>query len=286
MIIIIIYYLLIIFVFYQKKAVIALLIVLFIHHNINSIIHEDIMTFLDVKEGDSIVLKSNNHLSLIDTGGSSYTEYSSEIVKYIKSLGISKIDNLFLTHGDLDHLGSSYELINKIKINKVLFNNNEYNDNEKELIKRLNKKNIKYQKINSYSYKINDYSIIVRSYNLNTENDSSMMFMIKYNNIKILLMGDATTISERYLLNGYNLSNYNILKIGHHGSKTSTGISFYNAIKPDISIISVGDSNIYHLPNYEIIERIKDSKIYQTDKDGSITLKIKNNKAKIERCSP
>ena len=91
---IIIYYSLIILFFYKKKYLIILIIVLFIHHNINYLIKDNIITFLDVKEGDAIVLKNGNTLSLIDNGGSAYTEYSDEIIKYIKSLGISKINNM------------------------------------------------------------------------------------------------------------------------------------------------------------------------------------------------
>ena len=286
MILIIIYYIIIWLVLFNKKYLIILVITLFIHNNVNKIIKEEIITFLDVNEGDSIVLKENNHLVLIDTGGSKNYEYSKDISKYIKSLGISKIDKLFLTHGDLDHLGSSYKLIDKIKVNYVYFNNNELNDNEMKLINKLNKRKIKYQKISKYTYKINDLIFSARSYNLNNENDSSMMMSVIINNSKILLMGDASITSERYLLNDVNLSKYNILKVGHHGSKTSTSRMFYNTVKPDIAIISVGENNIYHLPNYEVINRIKDSKIYQTNTSGSITIKFFNGKYIILECKP
>ena len=286
MVIIIIYYLIVILFFYNKKYLFLLVIMLFIHHNINLIMKEDIITFLDVKQGDSILLKSNSHLTLIDTGGSNNYEYSTEIVKYIKSLGLSKINNLYLTHGDMDHLGSSFKLVDKIKINQVFFNNNDLNSNEKKLIELLNKKHVKYRKINNYNYKINSFDINVKSYNLNTENDSSMVFLIKYKNIKLLLMGDATVNTERLLMSDYNLSKINILKLGHHGSKTSTGELFYNVVKPDISIISVGDKNIYHLPNYEVLNRIKSSKVYKTSTSGSITFKFLSNKIKIMECIP
>ena len=144
MIIVVIYYIIIWFTLNNKQYLIILIITLFIHNNVNKIIKESIITFLDVSEGDSIVLKENNHLVLIDTGGSKNYEYSSDISKYIKSLGISKIDKLFLTHGDYDHMGEAINLVNNFKVEKVIFNCGPYNDLEKELIKVLDKKKIKY----------------------------------------------------------------------------------------------------------------------------------------------
>ena len=99
---------------------------------------------LDVKQGDCILLKSNDKVILIDTGGSYNYEYSDNIVSYLKSIGINKIDYLFITHGDMDHIGSSFELVEKIKIDKIYFNSNQYNENELRLIKLLKEKHIYY----------------------------------------------------------------------------------------------------------------------------------------------
>lgn len=286
MILVILYFIIIFSSFYKKKYYFILFIFLFIHHNINSIVKKDIITFLDVQEGDSIVIKSYNSLALIDTGGSNNYEYSEKIVKYLKSLGISKIDKLFLTHGDMDHLGSSYNLIDKIKIKSVYFNNNAYNNNEKKLINILINKKIPYDKISNYTYQINNYTLKVKSYNLNSENDSSMIIDVQNKNYKLLLTGDATVNTENKLMSDIALSKYHVLKVGHHGSKTSTGDKFYNTINPDIAIISVGDRNIYHLPNYEVMNRIKNSKVYLTSEEGSITLRFLKDKVLLETCPP
>lgn len=286
MFLIILYYFVIGLFFWKKKYCIVLIGLLIIHNNINRIIKEDLLTFLDVQQGDAIVLKSNNRLFLIDTGGSYNYEYSTQIVKYIKSLGISRIDKMFLTHGDMDHLGSSYQLVNKIKVNNIYFNNNEYNNNEKQLIELLKKKRINYQKISNFSFKINNFTIRIKSYNLNLENDSSMIFSIEYPKFKLLLMGDATTKTENKLMSEINLSKYQVLKLGHHGSKTSTSEAFYKKVKPDISIISVGANNIYHLPNYSILKRVKDSKVYLTSKNGSIMLRFHNNDVYMKEYRP
>ena len=90
---------------------------------------------------------------------------------------------------------------------------------------------------------------------------------------------------EKDILDKYNISNIDVLKIGHHGSKTSGSESFINEMNPKYSIISVGKNNRYGHPNKEVLDNLIDSKIYRADQDGSIMFKIKNNKLKIETCS-
>ena len=101
-----------------------------------------------------------------------------------------------------------------------------------------------------------------------------------------MFMGDASITTEKDILDKYNLPDIDVLKVGHHGSKTSSSIEFIDEINPKYSIISVGKNNRYGHPNKEALDNLKDSKIYRTDLDGSIMFKIKNNKLKIETCSP
>ena len=101
-----------------------------------------------------------------------------------------------------------------------------------------------------------------------------------------MFMGDASITTEKEIMNKYNLSNIDVLKVGHHGSKTSSGKEFIDEINPKYSIISVGKNNYYGHPNKEVLDNLSSSKIYRTDQDGSIMFKIKNNKLKIEACSP
>ena len=288
--VIIIYYLAIFYTlngFKKQKyfKIIPLIIIVVIHYNINSINKEDFLLTLDVRQGDCLLLKSNNKVALIDTGGSYNYEYSDNIVDYLKSIGIRKIDYLFITHGDMDHIGSSYELINKIKVPKVYFNSNDYNENEKRLIKELKKKNIFHEKISNKDFYINNFYIKAISYDLDNENDSSIVLLIK-NKLSFLLMGDANVKTEEKLMSDYNLSNFNVLKTGHHGSRTSSGKSFIDKIKPNYSIISVGKNNRYNHPNKEVLNNLKNTKIYRTDLDGSIMFKIKNNKLSIKNYAP
>ena len=96
-----------------------------------------------------------------------------------------------------------------------------------------------------------------------------------------MFMGDASSITEKEIIDKYNIPDIDVLKVGHHGSRTSSSEEFIDEIKPKYSIISVGKNNRYSHPNKEALENLNNSKIYRTDQDGSIIFKIKNNKLKI-----
>ncbi len=287
---IIIYYAIITLLLINKKCFISLLTTIFIHKiSINFNPNMEIL-FLDVSQGDSILLHypHNKYNILIDTGGNYNYEISKNIIiPYLKSKGINKIDYLILTHGDYDHMGESINLIENFKVEKVIFNCGEFNDLEKELIKVLEKKKIKYysciKELNIDNSKL--YFLQTKEYD--NENDNSNVIYTKLSGYKFMFMGDASSITtEKEILNKYNLPDIDVLKVGHHGSRTSSSKDFINEINPKYSIISVGKNNRYGHPNKEVLNNLENSKIYRTDQDGSIMFKIKNNKLKIETCSP
>ena len=183
-------------------------------------------------------------------------------------------------------MGEDINLVNNFKVEKVIFNCGPYNDLESELIKALDKKKIKYysciKELNIDKNKL--YFLQTKEYD--NENDNSDVIYTEINRYKFMFMGDASITTEKEIMNKYNLPDIDVLKVGHHGSKTSTGTIFYNTVKSDIAIISVGDNNIYHLSNYEIVERIKNSLTYQTNTSGSITIKLANKKYIIYECKP
>ena len=189
-------------------------------------------------------------------------------------------------HGDNDHIGGSFALIEDYRVNKVILNCGAHNNLESDLIKLLNEKNIKYysciKDLNLDKYKL--YFLNTKIYD--NENDNSNVIYTELNSYKFLFMGDSEKDKEKDILNKYNLSNIDVLKVGHHGSKTSSSKEFINEINPNYSIISVGKNNRYGHPNKGVLNNLKESKIYRTDQTGSIMFKIKNNKLKIETCSP
>ena len=242
--------------------------------------------FLDVGQGDSLLIYSKHKVILIDTGGNDNVKVSDNTIKFLKSTGKSKINYLVLTHGDYDHMGEAINLVNNFKVEKVIFNCGEFNELEKDLIKVLDKKKIPYysciKELNIDDNKL--YFLNNKDYG--NENDNSSVIYTKLNNYKFLFMGDAGVEVEEDLIEKYNLQDIDVLKVGHHGSKTSSSKKFIDEIEPKYSIISVGKNNRYGHPNNEVLNNIKDSKIYRTDLDGSIMFKIKNDKFKIETCSP
>ncbi len=110
--------------------------------------------------------------------------------------------------------------------------------------------------------------------------------MLFVNNKKLLFMGDASKKNELNIIKKYNLFNIDVLKLGHHGSNTSSDKEFIKITNPKYTIISVGKNNRYGHPNKEVLDNLKNSKIYRTDIDGSIMFRIKNNRLKIETCNP
>ena len=177
-------------------------------------------------------------------------------------------------------------LVENLKVEKVIFNCGEYNYLEKELIKVLNKKKIKYYSCIKELNIDNNRLYFLQTNIYDNENDNSNVIYTELNGYKFMFMGDASITTEKEIMSKYNLSNIDVLKVGHHGSKTSSSKEFINEVNPNYSIISVGKNNRYGHPNKEVLDNLKDTKIYRTDKDGSIMFKIKNNKLKIETCSP
>ena len=247
---------------------------------------------IDVGQGDSILIElPHSQNVLIDTGGKNkykitkwkkrkkeYSISKDTIIPLLKSFGIKKLSVLILSHGDYDHIGEAINLVNNFKIEKVIFNCGEYNDLEQKLIKVLDKKKIQYYScIKELSIDENKlYFLQTKEYD--NENDNSNVIYTDLNGYKFMFMGDASMLTEKEIMNKYNLSNIDILKVGHHGSNTSSSKEFINKINPKYSIISVGKNNHYGHPNKEVLDNLINSKIYRTDKDGSIMFKIKNNK--------
>ena len=99
-----------------------------------------------------------------------------------------------------------------------------------------------------------------------------------------MFMGDASTTSEKEILNKYKFLDIDVLKVGHHGSKTCSSKNFIDEINSKYSIISVGKNNRYGHPNDSVLENLENTKTYRIDQDGSIVFKIENDRLKIETC--
>lgn len=279
---IIIYYVLLILIVKKinlKKIFIIYLSFLYFRCNFDK---NNYVYFIDVGQGDSaLIVTKNNKSILIDTGGkvgSNYSLMKSNVIPFFKSIGIRKLDYLFITHGDYDHAGYGIDLVNNFNVKNRFTNKGKYNSLEKKLnIKSFNNSYIKIDNVEIYSLNSKLY---------NNENSDSLVLLVIIDNYKLLFMGDASINTEKDIMNNYDIGDVFILKVGHHGSKTSSSEEFINNVNPKYSIISVGKNNKFGHPNKEVLDNLSNSKIYRTDIDGSIMFKIKKDKLRIETYSP
>ena len=277
-ILIIIYYLVIILILSKNKHYYLILILLIFHKTIPLYNSNLEVVMFDVGEADSMLIStpSKKVNILIDTGRGIDIN---NIIIYLKSIGISKLNYLIITHGDEDHIGGALYLIDNFKVDNVILNKGDYTELEVELITHLKNKNIKYTNNINKIPLLGSYMYLLNTKKFSNENDNSIVTYFEYQKYKFLFMGDSSSKTEEYLINNYNLTNISFLKVGHHGSNTSSSPLFINKITPKVSLISVGRNNFYHHPNKEVLTNLSNSVIYRTDINKSIKIKI-NNKTK------
>lgn len=291
--IIILYYLVFILVVKYKKKIffIFLLFIIVLSYYKESFNKDTCIYFIDVAQGDSALIKTkNNKYILVDTGGKEeyynndrnhdYNLMTDSMIPFFNSIGIRKIDYLFLTHGDADHSGNAKYLINNMKVDKIYINNGNINYLES---------NIRHSILLDSYIKIDNINI----YSLNNviydnENDNSIILLIKIYNYQILLMADASIKVEKELLKKYYLNDITILKLGHHGSNTSTSDELLEITNPKYSIISVSKNNKYKHPSQETIDKLNKYNLtyYETSKYGTIQFCFSANKVKQKTYIP
>ena len=267
-------------------GLVILSIILVIHININKFIKDNFVITIDVKQGDSSLLYLDDKAILIDTGGLYNQIVVEKTIIMLKSFGINKIDYLIITHGDYDHMGEAINLVSNFKVEKVIFNCGEFNQLEQELINVLDKKKILYYSCIKELNIDDDKLYFLNNKDYGNENDNSNVIYFNYNNYKFLFMGDAGIEREKDILDKYNLKDIDFLKVGHHGSNTSSSKEFIDSVNPKYSLISVGKNNRYGHPKESVLDILRDSKIYRTDLDGSIEIKLNKSEYKIKTCPP
>lgn len=263
----VIYFLLILFIFHAEKRKVfikrslILIFVLIIGLFITYQGKPNQVTFLDVGQGDGSVIIKDNKVIVVDcfTG----------VTSYLKSLYVRRVDYLILTHPDLDHFKEAKDILAEFKVvNLVLNGYSDYGLNHAKTIF-----------INEYNLpEINDLEIkfLGPIKNYFDDNDNSVVFKIKVNNLNYLYTGDISTKVELDLINKYNNTlQSDILKVSHHGSSTSSHLNFINVVNPRYAIISSSLRNIYNLPNDNIIYLYKTMgvSLYETRYHGSIIFK-------------
>ena len=213
-------------------------------------IYEKSVNFINVGQGDSILIRDRNTNVLIDTGGLKYKDLAtSSLINYFKKKEVYKLDVVIITHHDFDHNGALNSLINYFPVKQVLTSYDEF------------------------PYKIGNLLFEnFNIYNFSDSNDRSLVLMLNFYGNKFLFMGDASKDVEEVIMKDFNVD-ADYIKLGHHGSKTSTGEKFIRAVSPKEAIISCGLNNYYGHPNKEVLDILEkeDIKIRRTDLEGTIS---------------
>lgn len=239
--------------------------------------------YIDVGQGDSVLIQVNNKNLLIDAGPKDSKE---NILSYLKSLDILKLDYIIATHPHEDHIGNMSSIINKYKIGKFYAPRIQHTTTAFEkMIESLISKNLKINVIKKGTDTIDlgeNIQINVLSPN-NDEysnlNNYSPIIKIEYGNNSFLFTGDAENQVEEEVLALKSNIKADVLKVGHHGSSTSTSQSFFNAVNPSIAVISLGLDNKYGHPNDKLIDLLNSNNtiVYRTDLYGTIILSSDGN---------
>ena len=251
------------------------------------------VTFLDVGQGDCIFIRLpfGKGVYLIDTGGSLTFEKEpwqernrpfdvgeDTVVPFLKSKGVTTINKLFITHGDTDHAGSAESILREMKVQElVLSDRREKNELEKKLASIASSKGISVRLVTSGdSWRVGEDQFYVLSPRENSQGDAnngSIVLYTELGGLRWLFTGDLEAEGEAELIKKNPTLAVDVLKIGHHGSKSSTNEDFLEQVSPQWAIISVGKNNRYQHPHQEVLERLQNKEmiVYRTDQHGAIT---------------
>ena len=256
------------------------------------------INFVDVGQGDScFIVTPKNKTILVDGGGSQSKEFDvgkSILLPYILNKGYTQIDYIVISHFDYDHVGGILYIMQEIKVKNIIIGKQfENSQNYEKFVNLVQQKDIKVRIVEAgENIKIEkDLNLNVIWPNSKNEisdnsiNNNSLVFKMMYKKFSMLFTGDIEEIAEKKILQTCNVKNLEslVLKVPHHGSKTSSSQGFLDAVRPKIALIGVGKNNKFGHPSDITLEKFKmyDTKVYRTDQKGEITLKTDGNKIKI-----
>ena len=231
--------------------------------------------FIDTGNSDAILIEQGDHGALIDGGDNDDEEL---VVNYIKHLGISSLDYVFATHPDADHIGGLDAVISQIEVGQVLVGNGKattktYTDFIEAIMNRGLSPSVP---LLGTTFSLGEATLkIVSVANEKDVNNCSLVILYTYGDTKVLFMGDADQSIEKSIdLN--EIGDVDLIKVGHHGSKTSSNEAFIKAVNPEYAVITCGTGNKYGHPNQETLDTLNDLgiAIYRTDEMGDIVFEI------------
>lgn len=280
---------------YLKSILLFVILVIVINFHVYQ--NEVTIKFLDIGQGDAMIAYHHdvNGVVMIDTGGkdninkkpwqvrnksSSYTD--SIIVPELKEKGYQKIDYLIITHPHADHMGELANLSKKISIKHLIINKKAWDSHGLtfllEEVKQTHTQIIDSSNINEFKVGISTYKLFNQnSPNYDDKNDTSIVTEITTFNRRLLITGDATKMVEKRIIDNLK-GGYDVLKVAHHGSLTSTSDEFLIKAKPQMCVISSGRHNRYGLPKEAIVEKLKQNNcsVFNTQEYGMVQFEINN----------
>lgn len=243
------------------------------------------INYIDVGQGNAVLIKTNNKTILIDGGNRSNSRY---YYNFIKNKNIKKIDYMIVSHYDEDHISGLISILENFEVSNVLCPDYKKDTKIYKSFKNSLKKskaNIIYPKKGD-NFNISDARIKIlwpNEYKNNIDNDNSIILKLIHGNMSFLFTGDASiNIENQLIYSGFNLKS-DVVMLGHHGSKYSTSNEFLEEVDPKLAIISVGNNNRYGHPSNRVLKLLnnKNIKFLRTDIDGDITIKCDGNKIKV-----
>lgn len=227
---------------------------------------------IDIGQGDAFLLNDKGNYYMIDVGGTKYKNYDSGekiLLPYLKSLGIRELEGIFISHEDKDHMGNLDLVWDNFDV-KNIYTNKLNVDSLRKYKPNILKKGDRIET------KSGSVTVIDEGYDYD-ENANSLGLMIDIRGARIMTLGDLPTEFEKNIE-----STAHILKLSHHGSKTSTSRDFVEKVNPKVVLISAGRNNIYGHPHKEVLENVYDRKIYNSQTDGMVEMRF-NRDFEIER---
>ena len=232
--------------------------------------------FIDVGQGDSILIESPNGKTMLIDGGTKAA--GDDVVAYLKSQQISQLDYVVATHPDADHIGGLIDVFAATQVSNFVNSGKVHTtDTYNELLTAATNEGSNYIEPTTGQTISLDSSLKVQVLHADASatdnNDASIVLKVTYNEVSFLLTGDADTDIESKMTSSYDVSS-TILKAGHHGSDTSSSLAFLQKVQPAATILSYGQDNSYGHPHSKVLSNLKTvgSKAYSTAESGTITV--------------
>ena len=229
----------------------------------------------DVGQGQSVLIESDGQRYLVDCGGDSSRVAADTVSHHLLSRGITKLDGVIITHYDVDHAGAVPLLLTGIDAEMLYLPDMEDSGFLRNQLEE-NRDNICWiDKTLDLAFGSSTLTVIPGEETATNDNERSLCILFQRENCDILITGDRTTIGEKTLMEKVKLPELELLVVGHHGSKTSTGLELLEVTRPKAAVISVGEGNYHGHPSSEVLNKLKlfGVKVWRTDLHGTVTFR-------------